>query len=45
MSTLIIDDKAAAEREATYDSEVRFRPMANTALTTVGGDERLGTSA
>ncbi len=35
MSTLIIDDKAAAELEAKYDSEMRFRPMANVALTTV----------
>ena len=35
MSTGIIDDKAAAELEAKYDSEMRFRPMANMALTTV----------
>jgi TRAP-type uncharacterized transport system fused permease subunit len=35
MSTLIIDDKTAAELEAKYDSEMRFRPMANIALTTV----------
>ncbi len=35
MSTLIIDEKAAAELEAKYDSEMRFRPMANVALTTV----------
>ncbi len=35
MSTHIIDDKATAELEAKYDSEMRFRPMANIALTTV----------
>ena len=35
MSTLIINDKATAELEAKYDSEMRFRPMANIALTTV----------
>lgn len=35
MSTLIIDDKAVAELETKYDSEMRFRPMANIALTTV----------
>ncbi|MBC7708482.1 MAG: TRAP transporter permease [Rhizobacter sp.] len=35
MSTPIIDDKAAAELEAKYDSEMRFRPMADIALTTV----------
>jgi len=30
-----IDDKAVAELEAKYDSEMRFRPMANIAATTV----------
>ncbi len=35
MTTLIIDDKAVAELETKYDSEMRFRPMANVALTTV----------
>jgi len=35
MSTHIIDDKAVAELETKYDSEMRFRPMANIALTTV----------
>jgi TRAP transporter 4TM/12TM fusion protein len=35
MSTLVIDEKAAAELEAKYDSEMRFRPMANVALRTV----------
>lgn len=35
MSTLIIDEKAVAELETKYDSEMRFRPMANIALTTV----------
>ncbi|MBL8311908.1 MAG: TRAP transporter permease [Burkholderiales bacterium] len=30
-----IDDKAVAELEAKYDSEMRFRPMANVAATTV----------
>ena len=35
MTTRIIDDKAAAELEAKYDSEMRFRPMVNIALTTV----------
>jgi TRAP transporter 4TM/12TM fusion protein len=33
--TTLIDDKAAAELEAKYDSEMRFRPMANVALSTV----------
>jgi TRAP-type uncharacterized transport system fused permease subunit len=35
MSTQIIDDKAAAELEAKYDSEMRFRPMVTIALKTV----------
>jgi TRAP transporter 4TM/12TM fusion protein len=35
MTTHIIDDKAVAELETKYDSEMRFRPMANIALTTV----------
>ncbi len=35
MSTLIIDDKAVAELETKYDSEMRFRPMVNVALTAV----------
>ena len=35
MTTLTIDDKAVAELETKYDSEMRFRPMANVALTTV----------
>jgi TRAP transporter 4TM/12TM fusion protein len=35
LSTQIIDDKTAAELEAKYDSEMRFRPMANVALSTV----------
>jgi len=35
MTTLIIDDKAVAELETKYDSEMRFRPMANIGLTTV----------
>ena len=35
MSALIIDDKVVAELETKYDSEMRFRPMANIALTTV----------
>ena len=35
MTTLTIDDKAVAELESKYDSEMRFRPMANVALTTV----------
>lgn len=35
MSTLIIDDKAVAELETKYDSEMRFRPMVNVALKTV----------
>ena len=30
-----IDEKAVAELEAKYDSEMRFRPMANIAATTV----------
>lgn len=35
MSTTAIDDKAVAELESKYDSEMRFRPMANVALKTV----------
>ena len=35
MTTLTIDEKAVAELETKYDSEMRFRPMANLALTTV----------
>ena len=35
MSTLIIDDKAVAELETKYDSEMRFRPMVNVALKAV----------
>jgi TRAP transporter 4TM/12TM fusion protein len=33
--TATIDEKAIAELEAKYDSEMRFRPMVNVALTTV----------
>ena len=35
MTTHIIDDKAVAELETQYDSEMRFRPMVNVALKTV----------
>jgi TRAP transporter 4TM/12TM fusion protein len=35
MSTTAIDDKAVAELESKYDSEMRFRPMVTTALKTV----------
>ncbi|TAG78987.1 MAG: TRAP transporter permease [Betaproteobacteria bacterium] len=35
MGTTMIDDKAVAELESKYDSEMRFRPMANIALKTV----------
>jgi TRAP transporter 4TM/12TM fusion protein len=35
MSVKLIDEKAVAELESKYDSEMRFRPMVTTALKTV----------